>query len=225
MAGHEEQPGPEHTSVSQTVNNPGNLDEKKDKLVEAESTHERALQGNDETLSPNHMPYDEVEGEQNHRTEAHSNNPESMQTRPLTDSGYGSAANNKFKSAHNAQVESHKRSTGDIRFQPPIDKGFTPTISYTTEEAWDLKNLEADEVGTVYSDTSSLPAFEEETYISALADDLFSKAGSEQHDDQIIRRISETLPGLLQAFALKVGYSAPTQKHRDVMFFVHKYRR
>ncbi|KAK5997703.1 Conidiophore development regulator abaB [Cladobotryum mycophilum] len=43
-------------------------------------------------------------------------------------------------------------------------------------------------------------------------------------DESTQTRISENLPNLLKLFALKVGYNAPTQMHRDVMTFVHKHR-
>lgn len=40
-----------------------------------------------------------------------------------------------------------------------------------------------------------------------------------------MERILEILPELLKAFAIKFGCNAPSQIHRDVMFFVHKYRK
>ncbi|KAH7147538.1 hypothetical protein DER46DRAFT_665989 [Fusarium sp. MPI-SDFR-AT-0072] len=36
--------------------------------------------------------------------------------------------------------------------------------------------------------------------------------------------MSATPPCLLKAFALKIGYCATTQMHRDVMAFVHRHR-
>jgi hypothetical protein len=110
-------------------------------------------------------------------------------------------------------------------YEASLVDGYASATNNRSEGAQNPKDLEWDDVRTVYSDTSSLPAFEKENYVSELADDLFSKVHSEQLDGQTMERISGILPGLLKAFALKVGHNAATQMHRDVMFFVHKYRR
>ncbi|KAN0073022.1 hypothetical protein V8E54_009136 [Elaphomyces granulatus] len=81
------------------------------------------------------------------------------------------------------------------------------------------------EDGTVYSDAASLPAWNEESYISELVNGLSCKFSSEQLDDTTLEQISQTLPELLKAFALKVGHNASTQMHLDVMVFVHKHRK
>ncbi|KAE8414363.1 hypothetical protein BDV36DRAFT_299097 [Aspergillus pseudocaelatus] len=62
------------------------------------------------------------------------------------------------------------------------------------------------------------------SYMSELAEDLFTKVVSWQPDAQTMERISEALPELLKAFALKVGHTAPSQMHRDIMAFIHKNR-
>lgn len=109
--------------------------------------------------------------------------------------------------------------------EPTTDSGYASATNDKFKGAQDLEDLESDDARTVYSDASSLPALEKDIYISELADDLFSKIGSEQLDGQTTERISGILPELLKAFALKIGHNAPTQMHRDIMFFVHKYRR
>ncbi|PNP54428.1 hypothetical protein THARTR1_04985 [Trichoderma harzianum] len=77
---------------------------------------------------------------------------------------------------------------------------------------------------TIYSNDSSLSSEMKEDYISELARDLFDKLKSETINDDLIDQIYSVLPELLKSFALKLGHGAP-QIHRDVMFFVHKYRR
>ncbi|KAL6815542.1 hypothetical protein GGI42DRAFT_110711 [Trichoderma sp. SZMC 28013] len=77
---------------------------------------------------------------------------------------------------------------------------------------------------TIYSNDSSLSSEMKEDYISELAKDLFDKLRSETINEDLIDQIYKVLPGLLKSFALKLGHGAP-QIHRDVMFFVHKYRR
>jgi hypothetical protein len=61
--------------------------------------------------------------------------------------------------------------------------------------------------------------------ISELANSLLHEIRSEQLDDTILQQISRILPELFKTFALKVGHNASAQMCRDVMFFIHKYRR
>ncbi|KAK6526081.1 hypothetical protein TWF281_011119 [Arthrobotrys megalospora] len=84
--------------------------------------------------------------------------------------------------------------------------------------------LDFDDTQTVYSDASSVTTLAKENYISELADALFRNLCADQLDGKTLERISAALPDLLKAFALKVGHDAPSQMHRDVMFFVHKNR-
>ncbi|EPS43844.1 hypothetical protein H072_2168 [Dactylellina haptotyla CBS 200.50] len=77
---------------------------------------------------------------------------------------------------------------------------------------------------TVYSDTSTTSTLTKESYISELADALFHEVFNEQIEGQIMDGIIECLPELLQSFALKLGFNASSQMHRDVMVFIHKNR-
>jgi hypothetical protein len=77
----------------------------------------------------------------------------------------------------------------------------------------------------VYSDTSNVSEFRENGYIPELAGFLFQKVSTVRVADDTLEHISKVLPAMLKAFALRVGMNAPTQMHREVMFFVHKYRR
>ena len=58
-----------------------------------------------------------------------------------------------------------------------------------------------------------------------MASDLFGSLSPYQSDGRTLKRISETIPELLKTFALKVGYGAETQMHRDIAYFVRRYRR
>jgi hypothetical protein len=75
------------------------------------------------------------------------------------------------------------------------------------------------------SQTSTLPPPQDKGCIAELAAELFGTVKSRESDKQTLERISEMLPDLLRAFALKLGHKAQTPMHRDVSFFVHKYRR
>jgi hypothetical protein len=166
-----------------------------------------------------------VEGKQYPRTEDCSHNPEAIQTGPPTDSAYASTTNDKFEHTQNARAENHTQSTEDVQPRPPTDEGYASAANNTSEGAQNPKDQASDDIRTVYSYATSLPALKKESYISELADNLFSNVRSEQPDGQTMERISGILPELLKAFAFKVGHNAPTQMHRDIMVFVHKYRR
>ncbi|KAJ8116705.1 hypothetical protein OPT61_g1930 [Boeremia exigua] len=73
---------------------------------------------------------------------------------------------------------------------------------------------------TVYTPSATLtsPALENKGYISGLANELFEVVNSPNPTRDTLDRISQLLPGLLRAFAVKIGYQAPTSMHRDVMF-------
>jgi hypothetical protein len=77
---------------------------------------------------------------------------------------------------------------------------------------------------TEYSHQSNATFLKRQSYIWELAEDLCKEISLLNTDQKTKTRISVILPELLKAFALKVGYNAQTQMHRDVMAFVHKYR-
>ncbi|CAH0027544.1 unnamed protein product, partial [Clonostachys rhizophaga] len=81
-----------------------------------------------------------------------------------------------------------------------------------------------DDSATEYSDTSSVATWKKESYIEEFVDDLVARVRELQPDEETLSRISALLPDLLKAFALRVGYNAPSRMHRDVMYFIHKYR-
>ncbi|KAE8359466.1 TEA/ATTS domain family-domain-containing protein [Aspergillus caelatus] len=116
-----------------------------------------------------------------------------------TDSGYASTRLVKHVCIKSAR---------DIQSELPSDAGYASV----------------DAARTVYTDTSSVTTLQKESYMSELAEDLFTKVVSWQPDAQTMERSSEALPELLKAFALKVGHTAPSQMHRDVMVFIHKNR-
>lgn len=111
-----------------------------------------------------------------------------------------------------------------VQSRPHTDEGYVSATNRTSERARHSVDLEMDDTRTVYSDTLSFPALKIQRYISELADDLFRKLRSEQLDIHTVEKITRILPELLRAFALKVGHNAPSQLHRDIMIFVHRYR-
>ncbi|VUC36652.1 unnamed protein product [Clonostachys rosea] len=118
-----------------------------------------------------------------------------------TDSGYASASL--------LESEMDRSKYGDQPIIQPVQDG---------EE-------DIDDTSTEYSVTLTTPFPKVEAYISELAGYLSDKTRSLNVDQETLDRVSESLPELLKAFALKIGHQAPSQIHRDVMVFVHKYRR
>ncbi|CAG9982607.1 unnamed protein product [Clonostachys byssicola] len=114
-----------------------------------------------------------------------------------TDSGYGSQL------ATGVQKSFIQHHAVDAQYEP--DVGF-------------------DDTATEYSDTSSVATWKKESYIEEFVDDLVAGVRELQPDEETLNRISALLPDLLKAFALRVGYNAPSRMHRDVMYFIHKYR-
>lgn len=75
--------------------------------------------------------------------------------------------------------------------------------------------------------SSKLPKISPSTrgaYLSWLEDTLFSIMKDVNADEAARERLLGTLPDLLEAFALKIGYRKPANVPRDAMFFVNKYR-
>jgi hypothetical protein len=119
---------------------------------------------------------------------------------------------------------------------PPTDSGYASVRNTidgkrqiveqsATHDLQDTSVLQCDDAATEYSDALSVETSKRESYISDFADDLFRKVSDLQPDEQDFERIFAVLPDLLKAFALRLGYNAPMPMHRDVMYFVHKYRK
>ncbi|KAM0520559.1 hypothetical protein ACHAPE_002954 [Trichoderma viride] len=120
---------------------------------------------------------------------------------PATDSGYGSTSATESKlglSMRHTDVEQPTQAT---------------------------LNQDMDDTATEYSDESRSTFSKKQGFVRELANELFKAVGSSNATEIIRARVSTILPELLQAFALKVGYGAKTQMHRDVMAFVYRYRR
>ena len=137
-----------------------------------------------------------------------------------TDSGYGSA------SLHDKSVPltllsprlSARRSNFPGGFPAEADSTASGTCISVTDEGTQSE-------GTIYTDIMSLSDTRTEQYASALAQDLFSALELATASPDIVEPVLSTLPELLRTMSLKIGYEAPSQEHRDVMVFIHKFRR
>jgi hypothetical protein len=83
---------------------------------------------------------------------------------------------------------------------------------------------EVDDARTEYSEAPTIAIQRNKAAVSELADILFEKVATRIPSVGTMRQVIEILPDALKAFALRIGYKAPTQIHRDIMFFIHKHR-
>lgn len=104
------------------------------------------------------------------------------------------------------------------------DSAFVGSEERTDKQGMRDSGLYRAETRYSVSETSTLPP-RDERFIDELAADLFGTVKSYESNRETLERISEVLPDLLRAFALKLGHKAQTPTHRDVSYFVHKYRR
>ncbi|KAF2969785.1 hypothetical protein GQX73_g3778 [Xylaria multiplex] len=85
-------------------------------------------------------------------------------------------------------------------------------------------HIDDGDIQTVYTDLAGHSDFRIESYIGTFADDLFAKIGGKLLSAQMIEKLSDSLPTLLKALALNIGYQNRTQSQRDMMVFIHKQR-
>ena len=105
------------------------------------------------------------------------------------------------------------------------DSGYASGPRDVLDQQWFLGLVESDDALTEYSDASSIPDTKRNAYVYQLADDLYGKIDIGGQTRYRVNQICEQLPWLLKTFALRIGHSASTQMHRDVMYFVHKHHR
>ena len=97
---------------------------------------------------------------------------------------------------------------------------------HSLNEEQKLRGLGLYTAATTYSASTapSLPPPRDNAYVADLAAELFSTIKPFEAERDTLEHIFQILPGLLRAFALKLGHRAQSQIHRDVYYFVHKYR-
>ena len=141
-----------------------------------------------------------------------------------TDSGYESMAHKK-----SIPVLDTSQSETDILAEILSLSDVNPAVkiehSVNQEQAIPKFGLYTAPTAYSASETSTLPLPRNEEYISQLALDLFNSIKSYESDRNTLERISDKLPDLLRAFALKIGHKAQSQMHRDISFFVYKHRK
>jgi ankyrin repeat protein len=127
------------------------------------------------------------------------------------------------EASSNADLKDRTHDAETVKKQVHTDSGYATQHATTLNTTFDVVENPED-AGTVYSDESSL-ASKEDSYMTDLAHDLYSKVSSEELDENCIKRILAILPELLKDFALRIGHNAHSRKHSDIMVFVRKHRR
>jgi hypothetical protein len=121
---------------------------------------------------------------------------------PFTDSGYASLPNlNHF---------SHIPSS--------LEKSQFPA---NTEPSTTIDDIDREDSRTAYSATTTVGPAHTQIYIAELCSDICSKLGP-SFDAKLWSTLSGALPGLIKAFAIKIGYDSSAQVNQDIMYFIHK---
>jgi hypothetical protein len=119
---------------------------------------------------------------------------------PFTDSGYASLPNPQFSP------------TG-----PTTTKGHLSKGSPAAEQDETLQ----DDAQTVYSTGTSIAPVRSRRYVLELAQDIYDKT-RKYLTPEAWPMLSNTLPDLIKALALKIGQEESSQMNRQIMCFVHK---
>ncbi|KAF5016295.1 hypothetical protein F66182_12072 [Fusarium sp. NRRL 66182] len=135
-----------------------------------------------------------------------------------TDSGY---ASNTTRALKPSEVPGQVHQTEEIS----VHHGEIESRSISSLDGNVQLMEQEDDVASIYSDSSTIPTLTRARYIDGLADDLAQAIQPYHLNDEVLRQIIEKLPELLKAFALTFGHHESGTMHRDVMVFIHKYRR
>ncbi|KAI7977140.1 hypothetical protein EIK77_005345 [Talaromyces pinophilus] len=138
------------------------------------------------------------------------NNHHPFMAEAYTDSGYASNTTRAFKLSEVAGQTDYV-GTGSRSLSAMGED------HQCTEQEYDTKSI--------YSDASAIPPLTKARYIEGLADDLAQAIQPYQLHDKDLRQFFGILPELLKAFALTFGHHESATMHRDVMVFIHRYRR
>jgi hypothetical protein len=160
-----------------------------------------------------------------HHLTRHSKDTVAVSVGLPTDSGYASMIRGMAPHTRSTQVGDRIQGTEDPHSSPQVSEGLGAAASMNPELSRNLANEESQDIRTIHSESASQPPFQKENYIFELARDLRNSLKLEHPTPQTSRKITNALPELLKAFAIKVGYNAPNQRRRNIMWFVYKYRK
>ncbi|TGJ77569.1 hypothetical protein E0Z10_g10702 [Xylaria hypoxylon] len=143
------------------------------------------------------------------------NNPPSNQ--PATDSGYASKSKSLGGNLSLRQLDALNDGSG-------FGSTSAGNSQYHNSNSQFSQHFGLYTAPTTYSNSANstlLPA-RDRGFVDYVAEELFNTV--KYCDKVTLERVSQVLPDLLRAFALKLGSSEQGRIHRDISFFVHKYR-
>ncbi|OGM48282.1 hypothetical protein ABOM_002156 [Aspergillus bombycis] len=136
---------------------------------------------------------------------------------PPTGSGYASTTHKKV-----SRPEGYPEYVHDVERIVPGEEGLS--LPSTAASRRNSEGDHGDDNESIYTVGPGIFPSHHQIYISELVDDLFSKVRCNQAAQRFPERINGILLRLLKAFAIRFGQSDPTQVHRDIMVFIHRYR-
>jgi len=98
--------------------------------------------------------------------------------------------------------------------------GFKTVVDRTGDDPAPIQ----DDTITVYSSAMSIADVRVESYVSDMVEELLKSLDLNKLSADVVEALASALPGLLRGLALRIGHDAPSQRHRDIMVFLHRYR-
>ncbi|KAE8448016.1 hypothetical protein EG329_009939 [Mollisiaceae sp. DMI_Dod_QoI] len=120
---------------------------------------------------------------------------------PFTESGYGSLPH--LYDSSNV-LSAHERSK--------------PLVN--TESSPAMNDIDRENARTFHSAATTSGPILAQNYLTELCNDVYSKLG-QPFDAKIWRTLSKDLPGLIKAFAIRIGYASSAQVNQEIMYFLH----
>lgn len=90
-----------------------------------------------------------------------------------------------------------------------------------TEISTAVNDMDREDANTVYSAGTTVGPARAQHYIAQLCNDIYNKLG-QCFDDTLWDTLSEALPGLIKAFAIRIGYDSSAPVNQEIMCFIHK---
>ena len=132
-----------------------------------------------------------------------------------TDSGYTSMPSESWKGKEASQTHSTRLLQG------------VETVIEESEPPREASDSQSSDGQTNFTSASSVDPQWVTAYISRFSQDLLNAIPLAYLDETAMECLEAVLPELLKEFALKLkmGHNPPTDRHREIMYFVRKHRR
>ncbi len=129
-----------------------------------------------------------------------------------TDSGYASMPSESRKDKEASQTHS----TGLLQG--------VETVIEESEPPQEASDSQSSDGQTNFTSASSVDPQWVTAYISRFSQDLLNAIPLAYLDETAMECLEAVLPEFLKEFSLKMGHNPPTDRHREIMYFVRKHR-